>query len=199
MKKSSDLNFEKIWLLFQETDKKIRETDRILTEKFQETDRKFQETDKKLRQLKELFTGQWGKLVESLVEGNLIKLLKERGIDVHVISNRVRGTHKNKKFEFDILAKNNHDIVVVEVKTTLRVSHINEFIDELKLFKKIFPEYKNKNIYGAIAFLRTEESAEKYAYKKGLFVIQATNESAKILNDEKLNLKNGENNYENSK
>ena len=42
--KKEDLNFEKVWLLFQETDKK------------------FQETDKKLRQLENLFVGQWGEI-----------------------------------------------------------------------------------------------------------------------------------------
>ena len=38
------------------------------------------ETDRKIKKLNDLFTGQWGKLMESLVEGDLIKLLKERQI-----------------------------------------------------------------------------------------------------------------------
>ena len=70
---SKPLDFEQVWQMFQETDK-------ILTEKFQETDlqfketdKKFQETDKKIKELTALFTSQWGKLVESLVEGDLIK------------------------------------------------------------------------------------------------------------------------------
>ncbi|MBN3034662.1 MAG: hypothetical protein JW861_03695 [Bacteroidales bacterium] len=49
-------DFEQVWKMFQETD-------RILTEKFQET-------DKKLNKLEQLFTSPWGKLVESLVEGD---------------------------------------------------------------------------------------------------------------------------------
>jgi len=68
---------------FQETDRilteRFQETDRILTERFQETDRmlstKFSETDKKIRKLDQLFTSQWGKLVDSLVEGDLVKSL----------------------------------------------------------------------------------------------------------------------------
>jgi len=83
---TSPLSFEKVWIMFQETDKRFKETDKILTEKFQETDRllteKFQETDKKLNKLEQLFTSQWGKLVESLVEGDVIKILNERGIEV---------------------------------------------------------------------------------------------------------------------
>ena len=80
------LSFEKVWLMFQETDKKFQEPDKLLSEKFKETDRllteKFKETDKKLNQLERLFTSQWGKLVESLVEGDIITILNQRGIKV---------------------------------------------------------------------------------------------------------------------
>jgi hypothetical protein len=77
------------------------------------------------------------------------------------------------------------DVVAVEVKTTLKVEHVKDFIEELKIFKKAFPEYKDKNVMGAMAFLRVEEEADKYAYKQGLFVIKATVESARIINDNK--------------
>ena len=175
MKSSSEkLNFEKVWKLFQETDKK-----------FQETDRKFQETDRKLRQLENLFVGQWGKLIESLVEGNLAKLLRERGIDVKGTRQRVKSWYNHKEIEVDILAINGKEVVAVEVKTTLRIEDVNEFIEVLKVFKKAFPEYRDKVVYGAVAFLTVNEEADKYAYRKGLFVIKATGESAKILNDKK--------------
>jgi len=202
--KNDRLSFEKIWKLFQETDKKFQETDK----KFQETDKKFQEmakrfeetkhllkeeslkTEKKLRQLENIFIGHWGKLVESLVEGNLAKILQERGIDVRGTRQRVKSLYNRKEIEIDILAINGSDVVAVEVKTTLRVEDVNEFIEKLKVFKKAFSEYKNKNIYGAVAFLNVNEEADKYAYKKGLFVIKATSDSAKILNDKKFKPKN---------
>jgi len=189
MKSNSEkLTFEKVWKLFQETDKKFQETDRKFKEtdkKFQETDRKFKETDKKLRQLENLFVGQWGKLIESLVEGNLAKLLRERGIDVRGTRQRVKSWYDNKEIEIDLLAINGKEVVAVEVKTTLRIEDVNDFIENLKIFKKAFPEYKDKIIYGSVAFLTVNEDADKYAYRKGLFVIKATSESAKILNDKK--------------
>ena len=96
------LSFEKVWLMFQETDKKFQETDkrfqetdRILSEKFKETDRmlseKFKETDKKLNKLEQLFTSQWGKLVESLVEGDIVNLLNQKGINVTDTIKRRKG------------------------------------------------------------------------------------------------------------
>lgn len=67
------VSFREVWLMFKETDKKFKETDerfKETDEKFKETDEKFKETDKKMKQLQELFTSQWGRLIESLVEGD---------------------------------------------------------------------------------------------------------------------------------
>ena len=47
----------------KETDAKFKETD----SKFKETDAKFQETNKKVKEAFDLFTSQWGRLMESLV------------------------------------------------------------------------------------------------------------------------------------
>ncbi len=131
------LTFEKIWLMFKETDKRFQETDRILTEKFQETDKRFQETDrilterfqetnrilrqtdKKIKKLEELFVGQWGKLIESLVEGSLVKLLNQRNIMVQQTFQRSKSTKTGKEVEIDIIACNGEEVVAVEVKTTL--------------------------------------------------------------------------------
>ena len=77
--KEDTLTFEKVWQMFQETDKR-----------FKETDRQFKESDKKLKKLEDLFTSQWGKLIESLVEGDLIQLLNQRGIKVNDTSTRAK-------------------------------------------------------------------------------------------------------------
>jgi hypothetical protein len=45
---SNELTYEQILEMFKETDKKIQESNRILTEKFQETDKKFQESERML-------------------------------------------------------------------------------------------------------------------------------------------------------
>lgn len=107
---------------------------------------------RKLRKLEDLFVGQRGKLIESLVEGNLARLLQERGIDVQRTSQRVKSFYRGKQIEIDILAFNRRDVVAVEVKTSLWVEDVKDFIEELKFFKKAFLEYRDKNIYGAIAF-----------------------------------------------
>ncbi|MBM2815359.1 MAG: hypothetical protein HW421_2121 [Ignavibacteria bacterium] len=170
--------FEKVWLMFQETKEMFHETDK----KFQDTDKKFQDTDKKLKKLEYLFTSQWGKLVESLVEGDLINLLNQRGIAVNLTTQRLKAYYDDRQFEFDIIAENGDEIVVIEVKTTLRPDDIKDFVEELQQFKQIFPKYKNNIIFGAVAYLTADSGSARMASRRGLFTIRATGNSATITN-----------------
>ena len=157
---------------------------RELTESRKETDRRMQETDRRLRKLDELFSGQWGKLMEALVEGDLSTLLNRRGIRVdHTVSNP-RKEHGARRWEIDILAVNGDQVVVVEVKTTLKVSHVDHLLGLLPEFTELMPEYGSRRIHGAVAYLKADESSARYAERQGLFVIRATGSSAGIVNHE---------------
>ncbi len=173
-------NFDQVWLMFQKTDK-------MLSEKFKETDKLLSEqskkTDKKINKLTALFTSQWGKLVESLVEGDLIKLLKEKGIEVERTLQRVKGNHKGQNFEYDIIAVNGNEIVIVEVKTTLRPQDVNEFHEKLWKAKQYMSEYIDKVIYGGVAFITADGASDRMAEKQGYFVIKATGSSSSIVNE----------------
>ena len=57
-----------------ETNKQIKETNQGL-----------KETNEGLKEAKGLFETQWGKLMESLVEGDLVKILNKRGIAVKIL------------------------------------------------------------------------------------------------------------------
>ncbi|MDE0151257.1 MAG: hypothetical protein OXK80_02010 [Bdellovibrionales bacterium] len=195
---SSEKEIAEIWKLFRETDRKMQETSREvketsremkegfqkMRESSQETDRQMKETDRRLEKLDQLFNGQWGKLMESLVKGDLIKLLQKRGIEVHYIlrDEERQGTWKERQWEFDIVAVNGKELVVVEVKTTLKTKDVDHFIKKLKIFTKLRPRYKNSKIYGAVAYLKANADSDKYAEKKKLFVIRATGSSASITN-----------------
>jgi len=177
------LNAEEIWKLFRETDKKFQESDRILTEKFKETDKQFKETDKKIKELTYLFSSHWGKLVESLVKGDMVRLLNQRGINVQRTHTNVDGNYQGTNFEFDIIAVDGETIVIVEVKTTLRPKEVKKFIDKLKNAKIWMPEFKDKNVIGAMAYIKVTGGSRTMAINKGLFAIRATGNSASIVND----------------
>jgi len=167
------LNFDQVWKLFMETEKQFRETDK-----------KFQETDRRMKEIQAMFTSQWGRLIETLVEGDLVKLLNERGINVVETSTRVKGNYQGKSYEFDIIAQNGQEVVVVEVKTTLKPDDVKDFLDKLDHFKTWRKAYQDNKVYGAMAFLQAHAGSEKMVMNKGLFAIRATGGSASIINSD---------------
>ena len=161
----------------QETDRRLQATDELITRQTRAADRRIDELDK-------LFNGQWGKLIESLVEGDLVRLLQQRGIEVqHTVTNP-RQNYGERRWELDIVAVNGEEVVVVEVKTTLRVPDIDRFMGRLNEFSELMPEYASRRVYGAVAYLKAYQESDVRAERLGLFVIRATGSSASITNRE---------------
>ncbi|MBM2815902.1 MAG: hypothetical protein HW421_2664 [Ignavibacteria bacterium] len=189
-KPQENLSSETIWALFQETSLQIKENDRKYQEMQKEMQREFRKemiandkkATKKLNKLEELFVSQWGKLIESLIEGDLIKLLNLRGIKVQNLSTRIKIFKNNRQYEFDIIAENGTEVVIVEVKTNLKVKNVKDFLITLNEIKTILPRYKDNIIIGAMAFLKSDERSEIFASSKGLFTIRSTGNSSSITN-----------------
>ena len=152
-----------------------------------ETDKQMKESGKRIDKIYAMFNSQWGKLVESLVEGKLVELLKARGVDVNETYSRLQRSYTDEKGqpqrrEIDIIAANGKEVVAVEVKTTLKPGDVKRFLGTLKIFKRLFFRYKNETIYGAMAYLKSDAEAALFAEKQGLFIIRATGDSASLIN-----------------
>ncbi|MCZ0932659.1 MAG: hypothetical protein OXJ52_05870 [Oligoflexia bacterium] len=187
---------KEIWDIIKETQKNIKnlsvETDKLrdsqkklsaeTNKQIKETNQGLKETNEGLKKAKGLFETQWGKLMESLVEGDLVNILNEKGIAVKNTYMNIKSKFEEDQYEYDIVAGNGAEKVVVEVKTTLRVKHVKQFLEDITKFRGRLSVSKNKTIYGAVAYLRVEEEAEKFAEKNGLFVVRATGDSASIIN-----------------
>ena len=172
---------KEIWDIIKETQKNIKETQKNIKElsisqkatdeQIKETNEQMKRTDIKLDKFIGDTGNRWGKLGENLIKGNLAQKLRKRGIKVEkVVTNaKFRGV------EFDIIAINGKETVVVEVKATLDPLDVEKFKKNMEQFKILWPNFKNQAIYGAIAFLlKSNRQAEKLAEKEGFFVISAT-------------------------
>ncbi|MCX6153221.1 MAG: hypothetical protein NT007_03565 [Candidatus Kapabacteria bacterium] len=185
---TEQLNFEKVWAMFQATDAKFQATDA----KFQATDTKIKETTinvDKLTAKLDQSEKRWSKFVESLVEGKLIEMLRAKNIEVNRTYTRIKTNFNEKDYEFDIFAINGSEMVVVEVKTTLGIEDVNDFIEDMQDFKEVFPEYGTKKVIGAMAYINVDSAADRFAAKKGFYLIKATGESARIVNRESFKAK----------
>lgn len=67
--------------------------------------------------------------------------------------------------------------IIVEVKINCTRRHIDHFIKQMAYFKKVCPEYADKEIMLAIAAVNYDRSAAEYAHKQGLFVIRVFNDN----------------------
>jgi hypothetical protein len=166
-----------IWRLFKETDAEIKETNKSLA-------KQSQETDAKLRRLEGLFGDQWGKLIEALVHPNALKLFRDRGIDVRAIYRRAELEREGQRLEIDLLLENSRQTVLVEVKSTVRIGDIDDLLADLERFPRFSPRHAGRHTYGAVAGLSFAEGADRYAYRKGLFVLGIVGEGlVRIRND----------------
>lgn len=183
---------ETIKLIAEEHAKLVEENQKFSTElrEFKEENRiGFAKLRKSQQRNERLFNDQWGKLVEALVNNRVVSLLQSRGISVKNTSQRIKGSENRHNFEFDIIAENGDSIVVIEVKTTLRVDDVKRFLKKLSRFKTWLPRYSDLKVYGAVAFLHEASEAAIFAEKFGLFTILATSSSAEITNPSDFNPK----------
>jgi predicted nuclease with RNAse H fold len=114
-------------------------------------------------------TTRWGRFVEELVEPAVLRLFQEKGIDIKEVYPRARVKRQG--------------IAMVECKSRLSKDDVDEFIEKLTRFKIAFPHYQNYQAYGAVAGIEINEGIDRYAYKKGLFVIKPSGDTVDIIND----------------
>lgn len=189
---SNPITLEDIFQIFErqkeETERRAIEFDRRLAESKAEADRRHQELEKLVASANTSvnnLTSRWGRFVENLVEPGAVRLFQERGINVKETHRRMRVTRGEVAMEIDIFVVDDTEAVAIEVKSHLTQEVVDEFLENLALFKQAFPAYKTYTIYGAVAGIEINEGVDRYGYKKGLFVIRQSGETIEIANDYK--------------
>ena len=164
----------------------FREQQRKTDEQMRKTDEQMRQTDEEIRKLTNLFTSQWGKLVEALVEPGSVQLFRDRGLAVKRSARRLESRDaKGEPIEIDVLLEDGDTVVAIEVKTTCRPSDVEWHLDKLARFKEAFPRLADCKVQGAIAALTFEGEADRFAYKKGLWVLKCVDGVTSIANDER--------------
>jgi len=169
-----------------EYDRHRVEIENLLAESKLESDRSMTElkrTVERTSKAVDSLTTRWGRFVEELVEPAVLRLFQEKGIDIKEVYPRARVKRQGIAMEIDILAVDDTDLVVVECKSRLSQDDVDEFIEKLTRFKIAFPHYQNYRAYGAVAGIEINEGIDRYAYKKGLFVIKPSGDTVAIIND----------------
>lgn len=88
-----------------------------------------------------------------------------------IISNHLVGS-KGKQTEFDLVLINGNCVVVVEVKYKLHPAHVDKLAQQIKAFKKLSPEFKGYEVYGALAGFSVPRDVIETAAEHGYMVLK---------------------------
>ena len=168
------------------TDEQLSRTNEQLSrtdEQLSRTDEQLSKTIKKLddigRQLGDLGLVQ-GEVAEDLFFRNVRYLFKEER-DL-IFSGVKRNLKKKGSGEYDIVAVNGDAVLVIEVKNKLQKRMVDTFVDKkLPKFKEIFPEYRDRRLFGGMGALVVKDDVGRYAEKAGLYVLTQTSEGGAAL------------------
>ncbi|MCL2207879.1 MAG: hypothetical protein FWB90_07290 [Fibromonadales bacterium] len=182
MSEKEGLNFEKVWAMFQETDRKFQETSRELKEAERRAQEEAREWREYIARMNDNLNQQIGYLGRSL--GDVVELVLVPGICgkmnqfghsfTRLGPNKVINRENKKTLvEVDLWLENGDEAMAVEIKTDLSVKWVNKHLERLNLLRKHenITGLKGKKLYAAVAGISIDEDARDLALEKGMYVI----------------------------
>jgi hypothetical protein len=169
------LTFERVWAMFQETDRQFKETDR----QFKETDRKFKETDRKISKLGDRI----GELVEHLMSANIVEKFNRLGYAFGRANPNARFFSPRNELlaEVDILLENGDVALAVEVKSKLTADDVTYHVGRMERLRRYADEHGDRRrLIGAVAGAIMSDGVKPFALKNGFYVIEQSGDTATI-------------------
>ena len=152
---------------------------RELRESQKETDRQQKETDRKISRL----GSRIGELIEHFAAANLLEKFDELGFEFDSISRNITIQNKRKEHltEIDILLEDGLFVMVVEVKSLLNRTNIDEHKARMKIIRERANSHSDPRKYlAAVAGATIENAAKEYALESGMYVIEQTGDNVRI-------------------
>lgn len=141
------------------------------------------ETDQQLKKLgKEI--GGLGNTFGRFTEGFLIESLESILAETFHLQHAARNVHgANRSIEYDLIAYENttiNTVIAVEIKTQLTEDAIFQVKRQLEAFPSMFPEHRDKKLFGAIAAVTDKEKLHEMLWKEGLYYFCASDDVVKL-------------------
>ena len=158
-----------------EFDQRIRENNEQIRKSREEFDRDIkksrEEFNKSMAEVNRNLGGignTQGEIAEDLFRRNAHAALNDYGIPIDQVHHNLRATGRR---EYDIVAVNAKQAVVIEIKTKLKAKDVEKFLQtQLPQFKTAFPEFRNYAVYGGMGALVISKEQELELCGLGLFV-----------------------------
>jgi hypothetical protein len=173
------LTFEKVWAMFQETDREMREGYREMKEGHREIRQALKEASRIVGNL----GNKLGIVVEHLVLSNILEKFNELGYGFSKMGPNIRIADKKNNIiaEVDAMLENGEYALAIEVKTQLNVKDVDEHIRRMDKLRRYAEDRRDtRKFLGAVAGAIVADNVKEYAIKKGFYVIKQSGDTVKI-------------------
>jgi len=194
------LTFEAVWAAMMKTDARIEEsrkqTDARIEESRKQTDARIEEywkrmeesrkqTDKSLADMSKNLGGvgnSLGRLTEAIFTAELWKRFSDIGYPVSQQCNNKKFYGDNQVLtEVDLLIENGEYAILVEIKTDLTASDVDDHLERIGIVRKYFDARgDSRKLIGAVAGGAISDNVMKYAHRKGLYVVTQTGDAVAL-------------------
>jgi hypothetical protein len=180
----------------KETDRRMKETD----QRFKETGQLFKDTIKssnqlidrrikvvennidKLNQLVGGMGNNQGLAAEEEFFNSFVKTMRLGDMKFHSIERNLRKHCDGIQDEFDIVLTNSEIILLAEVKFNFHHNDVKNVLNKISNFKKLYPQYQNFQVYGAVAGKILSKKTIEAAKKFNLFVVAQEGNELRLIN-----------------
>jgi len=167
-----DLTFQKVWLLFKETDKQLKETDKKLEKMAAKVDR--------LAEIYGGFMNNVARTAESFYFETLNNILEQNevltidGFEFYHIFKNVGIGRKKKRREFDIVLVNPKQKVIAlfEIKMNFRLSDLEQFVSTAEKHIRNDPAFYDYKLILGIGAFSYEDGVIERAKEQGLIILK---------------------------
>jgi len=166
------LDFEQVWAALMENREQLKESRAEFDRQMKEVTKRFGDMDNR-----------FGEVVEYMISPSLLDKFIDLGLEFQTATTNFKvRDHKNKiYFEIDVFLQNSGTAMLVEIKTNLSISYINEHINRLEKMRTFADLHNDKrNFLGAIAGVIVPSEVKKYALENGFYMIEPSGENFNI-------------------
>ncbi len=172
------LTFDRVWQMFQETERLIQQQSREAEKRFKETERIVRDVSKNIGGL----NNNIGVVAEDYFRGAFSKLDELSGVKVKAVDSLHRRVG-DVRGQFDAVVFGDTANILVEVKHKLREKDVIRFCEKtLPSFRQLYPEHCKTKIFGAVAGMTIDDDALSYALEQGLLVFTQSGQKIRQLN-----------------
>jgi len=184
--------FESYWASLQETKQVMEKQFAENEQRRKESEQQWQEFRDSMKAMQKELGGVGnsnGKVAETYFANSFSKSMEFAGQKYDGIDFGLKRKIKslNLKGEYDLLLYNCTSVVIIEIKYSAEKKHIGWLLKEVAVFKQLFPQYENFDLFLGLAALHFEEGTEKEAIRTGIAIIKQVGENM-VIYDEHLKL-----------